>query len=406
MPKLKSESNLETVGDDKTLSQNIPQPTKNSVEQENVLKKTPNGIHADVIEISPFKRVLEDLKEAKKNLNLTEKIIENSFTTMSNDGQNIEIEKSKKNKQIDFYEICSEIFQSKNLTIFTYLIPFLNSNHPRFQVFDKSMPFFTSLENLSNEASKHSSLRCKVIAKLYNYSIYGPCPQFNSVFVNCKKCNYINFTPFHFANIHQSNHLKLIQSDLKTSQYSTMMDSQIPDSQLTQHDWNEKSKENIVKNFSIEWLCRALPSGICSLPGSSQSENSVPIMSYQCPRCLLMNQYEEVSSQADIDYLEYIYRFWFSLRDGTHILNPCLFEDEIANLFLGSISAIEFYTNKQKTSQVLQNINKNFQKKFLFTIDCYKMNNSSPRSILKSNKVDMFYKVIGFEEIVEPKNVI
>ena len=59
------------------------------------------------------------------------------------------------------------------------------------------------------------------------------------------------------------------------------MNSQISDSQLNQHDWNEKIKKNILKNFSIECLRRALPSGICSLPCSYQSENSVPIMSFQ-----------------------------------------------------------------------------------------------------------------------------
>ena len=69
--------------------------------------------------------------------------------------------------------------------------------------------------------------------------MYSQCSQFNSVFVNCKKCNDINFTPFYRANIHQPNHLKLIETDLKTSQYFTMMDSQISDSQLAQHDWNE-----------------------------------------------------------------------------------------------------------------------------------------------------------------------
>lgn len=120
---------------------------------------------------------------------------------------------SKRTKKIDNIEISSDIYKLKKLTSLTYLVPYLTSSTlDDAKKFIKSVPCFNSLQYLAEEAEKHNFLKCKVIAKIFGYSI-KTCPHIGSVFVTCKKCNYVNFTPFHAASIHQEATLNDIMND-------------------------------------------------------------------------------------------------------------------------------------------------------------------------------------------------
>ena len=121
---------------------------------------------------------------------------------------------AKRFKKMDVTEISSDIYKLQKLARFTYLVPYLSSSGlDEAKKFTVSYPFFTSLEYLANETSKHNYSKSKVIAKMFSYSI-RTCPLIGSVFVNCKKCNYINFTPFHLASIYQADTLTNIMKDL------------------------------------------------------------------------------------------------------------------------------------------------------------------------------------------------
>ena len=117
---------------------------------------------------------------------------------------------SKRAKKVDNQEISSDIYKLRKLTNITYLVPYLTPGS--LDEFVKSVPFFNSLEYLAEEAEKHNFFKCKVIAKLFRYSI-KTCPHIGSVFVTCKNCSYINFTPFHVASIHQEDALNTIMND-------------------------------------------------------------------------------------------------------------------------------------------------------------------------------------------------
>lgn len=102
-------------------------------------------------------------------------------------------------------EICDEIWRLKRLVKMTYLIPMITQSklgelaHLRF----KYEPYFASLRDLSDEAGSQTYMRCKVTAKLFRHAI-NTSPVIANVFVCCKKCGYVNFVPFHLANIYQS----------------------------------------------------------------------------------------------------------------------------------------------------------------------------------------------------------
>lgn len=124
---------------------------------------------------------------------------------------------SKRLKIIDTEEISSDIFKLKKLTKYTYLVPYLvSSSILGMDKFTKSVPWFNSLDYLSEEAEKHNFLKCKAKATLVGYSL-NACPQIGVVFVSCKKCNYINFAPFHAARIHRKATFNNAISDLDKS---------------------------------------------------------------------------------------------------------------------------------------------------------------------------------------------
>ena len=120
---------------------------------------------------------------------------------------------SKRFKIIDSQEISSDIFKLTKLTRYTYLVPYLTSSLADTEKFAKSVPWFNSLDYLHEEAEKHNFFKCKVKATLCNYSL-NACPQIGLVFVACKKCDYINFTPFYVASKHRKSTFNNATNDL------------------------------------------------------------------------------------------------------------------------------------------------------------------------------------------------
>jgi hypothetical protein len=301
--------------------------------------------------------------------------------------------------------ICQDIYKLKMLTDLTFLVPYKSSECFSDYNTVHFIPYFKSLKYLAVEAARVEHMKCKVIAKLFRNSISAP--SIASVFVHCDKCNYINFTPFHFANIHHPAILTTILVCNNLEQFSEDENTQVDDEQ------NRRIKEAV--NFSVSWLKRALPVDI-QMPQDSQSQaiqyngrevridndksnNVIPIMYYQCPRCFLnLAATNDFSSQMQPSQyiscqntLNYIYRFWFVLRDGDGILDKCLLEGELAEKFASQIRPADFFTDQRKATKARKIINEKIDQKFLFTIETYKLLNDDGN---KNNKdLNVLYKI-------------
>jgi hypothetical protein len=92
------------------------------------------------------------------------------------------------------------------------------------------------------------------------------------------------------------------------------------------------------------------------------------------------------------------------LRDSKSQLTPCLIEGDLALKFLKRVEPIKFYTDKEKAREVYQTILNNFNKKFLFTVETFKLselNAMSDMSNTKANKnLNVLYKIVDMEELV------
>lgn len=329
--------------------------------------------------------------------------------------------KPRQHAQLDPTEICPDIFKLKRLTNLTYIAPYLDlKTLPGNSEYDQSMPYYTSLKYLAEIANKRDYLKCKVTAKLFNYSI-SSCPHITSVFVNCKKCNYINFTPFHLASIYQSGTLNNILNNMDSVNHcSSQISSTIPSftcpssMEFNEINSDDRSLKNSV-NFDLDWLQSVLPADFLpitptqTLTQINQEDNSIVSYNYPCPRCALNETGEEKMDQSGEDSgqlsLDYIYRFWFVLRDADSKLDPCLIEGDLALKFLESIEPIKFYTNQLKAHQVYKIIHKNFDKKYLFTLETFKLNKGKNKRLddLKSRRLDVLYKIVNMEELVVSK---
>ena len=107
--------------------------------------------------------------------------------------------KFKKQKKMDSNEICDNIYKMQRLVNTAHFVPYLTCDLDYLKN-ELSMPFFNSLANLEQKCNKSdfNFMRFKVIAKIDNYSEKKSQQSISSVFVNCKKCDYINFTPFRY----------------------------------------------------------------------------------------------------------------------------------------------------------------------------------------------------------------
>ena len=356
---------------------------------------------------------------------------ENANCLMDTDDRNGDsyIPNSKRIKRVDSNEISSDIYKLKRLTSLTYIVPFLTSTslneiNPQKT---KHIPFYLSLEDLAEDASKTNYMKCRVNAKLFSYSI-SSCPQIASVFVHCKKCNYVNFTPFHLASIHQQATLSNCITDLQKNSSSN---------EEMEFDDEEIRRQNAT-NFNLNWLKTALPAEYISSSQATQftqaqaptqvnTNGDAPVMLYDCPRCLLYecdeNENEARNTQASSTQLpaftlDYIYRFWFKIRDQSFTLDPCLLEGELAQRFLNPVSAVKFYTHLAKSHEVYKIFHKKFDKKYVFTFETFNLSqktadaaaaanltglseNSNSSLIPAKKNVNVLYKIVDMEEIVQ-----
>jgi len=195
---------------------------------------------------------------------------------------------------------------------------------------------------------------------------------------------------------------------------STQKESSKPNSinELDQEDKKEDDKAiRISKNFSLEWLNSAMPIGAEmqasqeSVPytqtntnNCSNDDTETAMMYYECPRCSFLNDSQQSNECVKLDY---IFRFWFILRDADSKLHNCLLEADLAKRFLGSICPFKFYNNKKYSNKVFELIHRKFDKKFLFTIESLKINHSKFASIECKNKnLNVLYKIVEMEGLV------
>jgi len=195
---------------------------------------------------------------------------------------------------------------------------------------------------------------------------------------------------------------------------STQKDSSKTNSELDQGDRKDEDQAiRISKNFSLEWLNSAMPIGaemqasqesvqytqaIINSNSSNDDQSDTQMMFYECPRCSFLNDSQQSNECVKLDY---IFRFWFILRDANSKLYNCLLEADLAKRFLGSICPFKFYNNKKYSNKVFELIHRKFDKKFLFTIESLKLNNSKFASIdCKNKNLNIIYKIIDMEGLV------
>jgi len=175
-------------------------------------------------------------------------------------------------------------------------------------------------------------------------------------------------------------------------------------------------------NFSLDWLQTAQPTAINDRMLNTQYTQGVSatqvkfdkepkaLMDYECPRCSLNESdmsieepSEELqSSFSSLPLLEYIYRFWFVLRDASSTLEPCLLEADMAERFLNHIPPGKFYTKSTSANQVYKLIYEQINRKFLFTVETYKLNGDTTKSSESDIKkpLKVLYKILDAEELI------
>lgn len=319
---------------------------------------------------------------------------------------------SKKAKKIHIMEICPEIEKLKRLVKLTYLAPYFELSAE--DANEAYLPHYYSLQYLKEDAEQSDYLKCQVTAKLFSYSI-SSCPHIGSVFVYCKKCAYVNFIPFHLSNIYQEPYLKIVlkQTNDENDQNYTQFDPSAPNTY-------DMAKRRAV-NYSLEWLKTAFPVGTSQLQPtqpskhSNQGDDGVLVYKYACPRCELNNEtsrssqsqvdHSQTQSTGDVTLLDYMYRFWFKLRDLDTMLDPCLMEADVALKFLHGIDPLKFFTNQAKSNTVYKLIHQSMDKKYLFTFETFKLShdlggnrNETAKNQVDSRKPKILYKIIDFEQ--------
>ena len=180
---------------------------------------------------------------------------------------------------------------------------------------------------------------------------------------------------------------------------------------------NEMDSDEVTRNhaisFNLDWLETAQPAALNTQIMFTQPTQTIKInddqnpalMVYECPRCSLFesdmsndDSGELQSLSLNTPLLDYIYRFWFVLRDATSNLDPCLIEGEVAARFLNSISPEKFYSQPSSAHQVYKLLMDKFNKKFLFTIESFKLKQSLDQT-RTNEQIKTLYKIVDFEEV-------
>ena len=148
-------------------------------------------------------------------------------------------------------------------------------------------------------------------------------------------------------------------------------------------------------NFSLDWLYNTQP---ITTDGSSDS------MDFYCPRCFFnkgktsKDDPESLSTETNI--LEYIYRFWFILKDEAGSLKSCLLEAKTAEHFVNSIKARDFFSKEETSRRVYKVIHEKINKSFIFTFETYKLNETNANNYEENlkNPLKTLYKIVDIQE--------
>jgi hypothetical protein len=211
-----------------------------------------------------------ELKVKQIEIDENETIIKHFGTINSNhkeQGNEIEEQEVKINdlnkNGFDQYEISKDICAIKLFSNKTYLAPYVNFTNSNEQT--SFTPFFESLSNLELVSKQKNNMKCRVIAKINRFAIHSP--QITNVYVYCKKCYYINFVPYHSAEIHQSEIIHKIIKEYNDKQNNSNNTNNIIMSSSTQTDTerdhiplmtDQKDEgEMHAVNFSLDWFLNA-----------------------------------------------------------------------------------------------------------------------------------------------------
>lgn len=185
--------------------------------------------------------------------------------------------------------------------------------------------------------------------------------------------------------------------------------------QATQATQSQMDPSKLSRNFSLEWLMTAMPMDSVELaatqPLVDNDTAATRTYKYACPRCEAqsMDTNSDTQQASSPRALSYIYRVWLVLRDATSELTPCLLEADSAEAFLAPVDPLKCFTSSVKAHQVYKLIQAGFNRKFLFTIDTFRMRppvaDSSTVSIesfeiASTRTVKILYKIVDMIEIV------
>jgi len=116
---------------------------------------------------------------------------------------------------------------------------------------------------------------------------------------------------------------------------------------------------------------------------------------------------DDLDSDKEIDEdsmqtLEYIFRFWFDIRDKSGNLSPVLLEGDVAEKFLNGITATEYFTNSFKRNQVINKLESSLDTFYTMKIDSFRLSSPEARSekVIPKNRPEVLHKIVDLKEIV------
>lgn len=371
-------------------SNNQPRPMTplQSHHQPNVKNKNPAD---DLMEVdcSPTKK-----KRVNENQNETAaQFVSNNNNDTIKQGLNLK----------DSRKISLDIYDVKLLSKSNYLVPFIRSNQTLNS--ENYLMFFESLGGLEKESLKRSYTKSKVIAKFQRH--IGLTSQIYQVYVSCKNCSYINYIPYNIGNMYHSTIMDHILKE-----YEKRFDNDVSSFLNASSQEINAETNGHASNFSLEWFINAGSDGwigadeIATTQPRDLDENNKPVVHAECPRCKYINESNDTNKEIENTQeagpppLDFMYRFWFELRDPNGKLNPCLIEGSLANQIVGNIDAFKFYS-KLKHDSVMAAIKSLVDKslKYLFTIETFNLKNDLNQNNMMCKKIDVLYKIIDFQEI-------
>ena len=119
---------------------------------------------------------------------------------------------------------------------------------------------------------------------------------------------------------------------------------------------------------------------------------------YECPRCSLLGA-DNASNKLD-----FVYRFWLKLRDANGDLKPCLLEGSTALKLVNNIEPEKYYTDSKTAHQVMKLLGDKWDKKFLFTLDVFNVNEANTNATHldqdEKRNLKVIYKIVHMQELL------